>query len=500
MTAHGHFYADIALRGYWEDYVPLQRLAGLSNPATEDFVAIDTIQMNIGLPTSTLVSEEVSPTGWTYADLAAAYAGYPISYLYYGYLTGYQTYDDLAQRLSSSDSFKTIDTSNMFVRSFLSFQSSPKRMKKLDDLNGFYPANTGGVVYTDALPQPYDSKIEFVNGTVIVPPKKRNLKTAVMGIYLDFAVKGIRTYPLTLKSLEISSVVNKTGEFTPVGGKYGTNLYPFVSNTFGYDFNASNPVRLNKRGFPIFYRSGDSGISPVGIKIDGTERGCFAYFGKTNEAMEVDSMQVWVKRDTPFPEVEQNVFEINYTDSFYGIKDRKRLWFGLKALPFDPTRGVLKAYDENNSPVGDIGFIHNGNYVRNPILNIKEWASIGITFNSQERRELTSALMVKLHPGLVFENVSAFRPVELVGVPINYRLWSEVDDQNWTYWLASTWAGVLAPTLGDAKSNNVAKLVYDSYVGERVYQFSSSVGVTVGRGSSRIHSETSWSSQVLIPS
>ena len=497
------FYADVGIRGVWTDYVPLQKLAGVAydqygNPGS----ALDVVQFNTGYPVSREhLSESVG--SWTYSELEEYYSGMPLYYLYYEYLGGFITYGNLASKTSGYDALSIITTEESFVRSYVSFQDNISAITDFYDFDKAYPMSTNSVVHVDSIPEPFDSLIEVVDGTAILPPHSRRIEDVVMAVYVEFVVPGTSTYPVALRSLELASFAMKRDGFTEVGGKYGKGVYPFVNNGLFYDFNAVNAFKINKRGFPLLYQGKESGFTPLSNSVGTVNRGMLIDMSQDDgSSFEMDSMQLWVKRSEPFPNNKVKVFDISYATTRHGLVGNKKYTFTIEQVPNDTSRAVVKVYNENGVQVedsGELSFYQNGNLVRYITLGEEEWTAIGIGFNTSENRAVSSRVLMNLYSGLTYNNISAFRALEPLGMSVSYRPWLDVDDEAWSFWDDLTWSEVLSAAAAKISTTRAAQNIYDVYVGKRTIAINSAADVRLEQDAIRHYADNSWLSQVLIP-
>lgn len=496
-TEFGRFYADIGVRGYWSDYVPLQRLAGTAydeygNPGS----ALDLIQFNMGYPVSN-ATIPMNAESWSYTELMGE--GYTYSAL--GLL--FDDYGSLSFAGAENSSLQQRDTSNNFVKAFISFQGSNDKILDFHELGTHYPATTADLVYANLLDEKQNSKIEVVDGTSIIPPRNKRVEDMVMATYLEIIVPGIKTYPVALRSLEIASFAMRRDGFTPIGSKYQKTLYPFVTNGFFYDFNSIAPFKINKRGLPLFYQGEESGFTPLGTPSPGTDQGMFIDFSVAGGSQfEIDSVQLWVKRNDDFQEERQKVFEIVVADSLNATSGKKVLSFYLERYFGDPDRAIIRVYNELGNEVthtGETLFSHNGSEVNAIILSKKEWSALGIRMNTEDRRKNNGKLYLNIMSGLTYNNISVFQPTESKEQLVQYQKWLNTNDEHWDHWVTGTWSNVLSTVAEKIPSTSIAKIIYEAYIGQQSLSVDSASDFRLTQDTIRHYADNSWLSQTLIP-
>lgn len=496
-TEFGRFYADIGVRGYWSDYVPLQRLAGTAydeygNPGS----ALDLIQFNMGYPVSN-ATIPMNAESWSYTELMGE--GYTYSAL--GLL--FDDYGSLSFTGAENSSLQQRDTSNSFVKAFISFQGSNDKILDFHELGTHYPATTADLVYANLLDEKQNSKIEVVDGTSIIPPRNKRVEDMVMATYLEIIVPGIKTYPVALRSLEIASFAMRRDGFTPIGSKYQKTLYPFVTNGFFYDFNSIAPFKINKRGLPLFYQGEESGFTPLGTPSPGTDQGMFIDFSVAGGSQfEIDSVQLWVKRNDDFQEERQKVFEIVAADSLNATSGKKVLSFYLERYFGDPDRAIIRVYNELGNEVthtGETLFSHNGSEVNAIILSKKEWSALGIRMNTEDRRKINGKLYLNIMSGLTYNNISVFQPTEGKEQLVQYQKWLNTNDEHWDHWVTGTWSNVLSTVAEKIPSTSIAKVIYEAYIGQQSLSVDSASDFRLTQDTIRHYADNSWLSQTLIP-
>ena len=205
---------DIAIDGFWQDYVPLSYLQKKIDDGT---YAIDFMQFNIA----------------HFSNI---------------------DFDTVTKSISSANNFKA----------YISFQYSDSYVYQdfstKEDIPTNYVIKPNGSDWND-------TKYEVVDNTIIYPPQNVNLEQLSLVIRLDFVVDGIFTNPMAIKSLQIASVgLNKNSD-NLVGTRLGA-YFKVYNNSAG-----DNPFRIYKESSPYLYMSDKSGIQLVGDVSTSMERG-----------------------------------------------------------------------------------------------------------------------------------------------------------------------------------------------------------------------------------
>lgn len=492
---YGFFYEDIGIRGLWEDYVPVSLLAGtVYDEYGKQRLGIDTIQFNMGhvRPKDRIVGEPA----WTYAELKALYGTENYSYLKEGSGTGYETYQELSTKADTSLN-ASFDTSAMFIKAYVAWQKTNRPIKSfshLSSLNSIVPPSAGDVIYVQTMDNYIDVPIEVVDGQTIVVPKNRRPDQMALGIYVEFVVPGIRTYPVALKSLEIATFASDRNQFTPTGTKYGKDIYPFNYNGIYYDKMANNPFRLDKRGYPYLYLGRETGFIPDGVRQDGWDRGFQVTIpeGK-DQTYSIDSLQLWIRRERSFNPVAEKVFELAFSN--------KKIKFYLEPYETDTDRTILRIYDQDDMPYSEVSCFQNGVLVNNPIISKNEWTALQFSFASGGLSMGGTTGRISLYPGLVYQNISYFAPKQSLGATrVIYRKWSEVDDYDWQTWTTSTWSEVLLLGSVVDKKQELSQIIYSTYTGQRAIEISGNEPLELQQGTIEMETDTRWVSNILIPS
>jgi len=440
------FFLDISISATWEEYFPLSFFAGYVKDAFgKTYYDVDMLQINLGYPSATeIVSEVVENTGWTYLELQNSYNSplfKPYEILNNQILTGYQDYSDL-QNNNIVDYF--IDTTKSSLKSYVTFQLLAEGANQpLSDFTNtqriidccFIDADA---VNTNVNPyKSYKTKFEFVDKTVVFPPKKINFKDVAIVVHLDIKQEGILSNPVRIRDFEIASRALGQYNFNPIGTENGTTLYPYVKTGIYYNNKQKNPVRISKQRLPYLGLTEDSGIKVLGRQTyDSEYTVAMPVNQKQQSSFSVAAMQIWTKFDNEqFPISNYPIFEIQSLD--------KTVEFVIY-VDQSTQRGQIVPRNKRTRIIDNSVILYkNGVRVNSLFIEKGEWNSIGIEF--PEPLSFNSYIgYINIFRGLTFNNISYY-PVEGMGQTdaILPRTWLDVlvkendpviEYFDWQYW------------------------------------------------------------------
>lgn len=500
----GIFYEDIGIKGYWQDYVSAAQLAGVvTDYRGKQKLSLNNLQFNIGhVRPNTLADTETGT--WTYDQMKDYYSDLALGLLYSGFYTGYKTYDDLSSRtitVDDPDISLPLDTSGMFIRSFISFQKNSKLVKQRGELGETVPPGTGNVVYVQAYNNYLDREFEVVDGTSIIPPLTIHPDNLVIAMYLEFSIPGIFTYPVAVKSMELSSFTMNQNDFTAIKTRGGKSIYPVINNGMYYDYGSVHPFRIDKRGYPYLYMGRETGFLSEADRFNSDwHKGFLVEIPEgASQDYRLDSIQFWARRNKLFPEEEQRILTFSYS--------AEEIYVTMQSYQTDMRRGILRAYNSDGTPNQEITFYQNGNLVNNPVLDQDQWAAVSISMPAGGLNLQTSIGYIKAHQGVVFNNISYFAVRTSLGASdIVYNQWSDIAAETWAYWESdpaaepNTWANVLVLGKVATKSKELAQIIYRTYIGTQFISFDNQTPIKFKQGEIDNKNNISWSSTTIIPS
>lgn len=513
IEKYGTFFADIAVSGYWEDYMPLSYFA----KAITDFdgntnYELDSIQFNQDFPEPPESTTSQSISNWTYEDLRLRFSNPKIllySDLDNAFYTKWNSYADMANNTVKTSFYETEDS---ILRTYVSFQrlqnGSPKN---LIEFSSFGKPLTSGILDPESQTLDWEtSAYELTTGTVIYPPTNTYNNASVdfndlaIVYHLDFKSEGILHQPIKFKELQLASHVLERTDFTPVGSRFGIPVYYYSKSGIYYDLKAKNPISTYKRSTPHLYLNRQSGWKLKGEFDSLTDRGLAMPVNlAAAPKIEVSSAQMWLRySENEFPDDPIMVFSIEYNEGTYVFYIQ-----GDSSLQRAKIFGVDL---ETQQPVTGIKYYLNGQPVATPYLSNHEWVVLGLEF--------PDLLDFSSNPGkfnlngpLTYNNVSynIATNIEKSEVLVT-RSWSDVKTSNTWENLQTTldtvndeptpytWNTVKIISQSREFSINPT-LIYQKYTGSnRIVVDDESNGILVKPEKASVYNEVSWSDTVKI--
>jgi len=314
-----------------------------------------------------------------------------------------------------------------------------------------------------------DTKYKINDGTVIYPPKDiSGFTNYYITVHIEISSKGVRTENVNIKNMGFASLSFDEGQFysinTPSTGKF----YPIVKNEDQYVYKRKIPLVIDTDSSPYLYLAGDSGIEVLPDIDENLLKGIAV---PINDSLKSDQEIVGLQ------------MFLMYNESQLFTETRKLGRISSPDISYDlvisPENDGKRAFlTIINSITGTeftaAKFFLNGKLVSKIVIEPLSWNYIAISFEKEPRSEhypiyLDSVLgEIEIYSGVKVDNVASFTELN----PIRQDLivsdrWNLTDDQNWSYWSASTtWTQVL-----DEQSLEVTLLsldgkeVFDTYVG-----------------------------------
>ncbi len=458
---------DIDTVGYWEDYQPLTYYAQFVDDAEGDRVYdLDFLQFNINYPAPSKFFEiETDPTEWSYAELYNKF-NYPKKRTYDSLdnflFTGYRDYEDLQYNVTRTYKY---DTSESLVRSFVSFQYTKAGATQS---NSFFthiePAAKEGTV------EPgnnwISSKYEVIDNMIIYPPSNVDFNELSLVTHLEFKVKNILRNKVKLKKLEYCSQAFNNNS-NPIGTSPYVKMYPYKKSGIYYNYKGKNPYSIYKNTSPYLYMTRTSGIQVRGKQDPLINRGLLIPINEnqTTNFDKIMAMQLAVRFDEDyFPYAPQQIFEIEAKNSY--------IRFYIVANDQTGQRGKIYGVNALTGRIENgIAFYLNGKVVKDPVLTIKQWAFLGISFSNL--LDISGVFgSIKLNGPLLFNNISYYQSTNLQEVQkVSKRPWFQVKRSgpltlDWEYWVPDffLWNGVLVQSSISYYGVDPED-VYKSYVG-----------------------------------
>jgi hypothetical protein len=489
---------DIDVSSYWEDYIPLSYFSQAVTDAKGDtFYDLDFVQFNINYPAPSAFIEEEQIGSWTYEELQSEYTS-PVKRTYSSLdnqlFTGYLDYSDLKNK--SSKNYK-YSTDSEILRSYVTFQyvatgaNAPSEYFTKIEL----PPKEG--IVEPGLDW-MNTKYEVVNNMLIYPPVSADHSTLALVTHLEFNVHGILKNKVNIKSLEYASQSFNDVAPNPIGTRFGTKIYPYKKNGIYYDYKGKNPFTIYKGSSPYLYLTRYSGIELKG-KYDPLEnRGLSLPINENkSENYKILALQAAVKFDQDFfPYSPTEIFEIKAKNThikFYMVANHPT---GKRAKIY--AINVMTGQLENG-----IGFYWNGNIVKEPVLTVKEWGFLGISFPVLlDFKNYVGSF--NINGPLMFNTISHYQSTNLQEVQtISTRPWFSVKtippvELDWEYWLVSNyvWNGVLIRSSTSYYGVD-PETIYKSYTGTNKIIVDSGKDLMVTGYKYSVYGGVTWNQTVI---
>jgi hypothetical protein len=458
---------DIDTVGYWEDYQPLTYYAQFVDDAEGDRVYdLDFLQFNINYPAPSKFFEiETDPTEWSYAELYNKF-NYPKKRTYDSLdnflFTGYRDYEDLQYNVTRTYKY---DTSESLVRSFVSFQYTQAGATQSSSFfTHIEPAAKEGTVEPGS--NWISSKYEVIDNMIIYPPSNVDFNELSLVTHLEFKVKNILRNKVKLKKLEYCSQAFNNNS-NPIGTSPYVKMYPYKKSGIYYNYKGKNPYSIYKNTSPYLYMTRTSGIQVRGKQDPLINRGLLIPINEnqTSDFDKIMAMQLAVRFDEDyFPYAPQQIFEIEAKNSY--------IRFYIVANDQTGQRGKIYGVNALTGRIENgIAFYLNGKIVKDPVLTIKQWAFLGISFSNL--LDISGVFgSIKLNGPLLFNNISYYQSTNLQEVQkVSKRPWFQVKRSgpltlDWEYWVPEffLWNGVLVQSSISYYGVDPED-VYKSYVG-----------------------------------
>jgi len=492
------FYLDVDVKGSWKDYVPLSYFGQyITDEYGDSRFGLDYIQFNVNYPAPAKFKETevIDIDGWTYSELNQEYS-YPQqrtyesldNYLY----TGYINYQDLAERSLKTYSY---DTTGATLKTYITFEYLETGANAS---NGFFvniedvPKN--GVITPGS--NWINTKYEVVDNVLIYPPKNVDFNDLAIVMHLEFEVDGIKHKPIKIKSLQLASQAFNYNTVNNIGTRFGTNVYPYVNTGYYYNYKAKNPITIYKGSSPYLYLTRYSGLEIRGNHDPLINRGVAIPVNANKTAdYEVMAMQSLIRFNSDFfPYAPTQIMQIN--------SKGKIIKFYMVANHPDGKRAKIYAIDGNTGALyNGISFYINGNVVKEPVLNVNEWAMLGIGFPSVLNFK-SYAGSIMINGPIIFDDLSYYQTTSLQEIQaVSKRPWARVKFAidglfDWEYWNDYyVWQGVLVQSSISYYGVSPADL-YKAYTGTNKIIIDDSRPLRFGDYEYAVFKDVEWQSQV----
>ena len=103
-----------------------------------------------------------------------------------------------------------------------------------------------------------NTKYEVVDDMIIYPPSGVDFNSLAMFVEVSTSIDGVSDKLVAIDTLQLSSISLNNSHGTPIGTKFGTDVYPYSKNGFYYDFKTRNPFSIYKGSTPYLYLNKNS--------------------------------------------------------------------------------------------------------------------------------------------------------------------------------------------------------------------------------------------------
>jgi hypothetical protein len=455
--AYQKYFLDIGVAGYWQDYLPLSYFGQfVKNAQGEEFYDLDFLQFNIGYPTT---SELVEDSG--------------SAQMYY-------------------------DTTGAQIKSFVTFQYLVDGANIPTDFINQETPNEYRIIDVSEYENWETTRFEVLNNSLIYPIKTVDFNELAIVYSLEFNSRGILSKPILLNRLQLASQALNDNSSNPIGTRFGVDLVPYKKNGIYYSYKSKNPFSIYKESTPYLYLTKNSGVEVRGELNILENRGLSLPINKElSTSYRVSAMQLWTRYDQDtFPSAPTELFEINHKGG--SIK------FYLQANSSLGDRGKIFALNQNGIEYNGLSFYLNGNLVREPVLSIKEWSTIGISFLTPLTFDSYLGSINITGPA-IFNNIAYYQASSLQEVESRtIRPWFKVLTDgvtvfDWQFWFNNfTWDGMLV--IGSSQFYGINPSdIYKTYIGTNKIIVDDGEGLIYQPEKLKVYTEIEWSTTVSTP-
>lgn len=457
---------SIGTSSYWEDYLPLTYFAKyVEDVKGNSRYDLDFIQFNIDYPAPAFFKKvDSAAQQWTYSELYSEYS-VPTKKTYEllsnHLFTGYDNYQDLSEKSSSSYIY---DTENSLVKTYIMFAYT-------SSIGGF---SNSRYFSTESLPKngvvaPGDNwlttRYEVVNNSIIYPPQNVDVSKLAMITQIEMSNSSSNTNQISIRSLQYASQSLENISPTRIGTRFGAEVVPYRQEGFYTDYSGNNPFSIYKGSTPYLYNTRYSGIQVRGDLSPVVNRGLSLPINpsKTNN-YEIIAMQLLVRYDEDF-------FPISPTKVFEIQGRTQEISVFLVATSPNGKRAKLYAVNSKTGRLdANVAFYLNGRITKDATINIKEWATLGMSFSSILDVSSTAGA-IRVNGPLLVNNISYYQSTSLQEQQeTEDRIWQDVlqgegtTEFVWDFWDSFIWNDVLVLTSTSLFGVNPAE-IYKAYTG-----------------------------------
>jgi hypothetical protein len=310
-----------------------------------------------------------------------------------------------------------------------------------------------------------NTKYEVVDDMIIYPPTGVDFSSMEMFVEVVARIDGVSDKPVAIDKIQFASVSLNDSYGTPIGTKFGTDVFPFTKNGVYYDFKSKNPFSIYKGSTPYLYLSKNSGIRIRGDFSTHGSRGIeIPVNPEKSSNYRMIALQFFAKFDDDFfPYSPTEILEIQSASTHLKVF--------MEASHPEGRRAKIYAVNAKTGQVENgIGFYINGKMVKDAILTIKQWASIGIGLANFIDFSVQGG-SVRITGPLTMTNISYYNAVNLQQIQnTSARPWLKVKQDglttlDWQYWEGQfKWFEVLVLSSSDFYGVDPSG-IYKTYAG-----------------------------------
>jgi hypothetical protein len=436
---------DIAIEGYWEDYQSLTYFSQyVTDIQNKKYYDLDLIQFNIDYP-------------------------------------ALENFED-----------GKYDTSQNMVKSYVSFQYLKNNPSAKNSYFTVMPAAQNNVVSPGS--EWVTTKYEVVDGTVIYPPKGVRLTDISIVTHLEWVVPGIISNPLVVKKMQYASQAFNERSSNPIGTRFGSPVFPYIKYGSYFDYKSRNPYRIYKGSTPYLYLTKKSGLEKAGDYDSLVNRGFSIPVNKDlAENYKVIALQAFLRYGKErFPLDPEQIFEIESKDTY--IK------FYLVANDISGKRARIYAINAKTGTFENgIAFYWNGNLVREPVITLNDWGTIGVSF--PKVLDFDSYVGgLRFTGSVLVNNISQYKATGLQEIQRStLRSWflAAVDNTVWNLYSQSfTWNSVLIVSQSNILGVDPSD-IYKTYTGTNKIIIDDNVPLKVNNYEYNLYQGITWQTRIL---
>jgi hypothetical protein len=390
------------------------------------------------------------------------------------------------------------DTTGAQIKSYVTFQYLVDGANIPTDFANQETPNEYNIVDVSEYEDWETTRFEVLNNSLIYPIKSVDFNDLAIVYSLEFNSRGILTKPILLNRLQLASQALNDNSSNTIGTRFGVDLIPYKKNGIYFSYKSKNPFSIYKESTPYLYLTKNSGIEVRG-ELDVLEnRGLSLPINKElSTSYGVSAMQLWTRYDQDtFPSTPTELFEINHKSG--SIK------FYIQANSSIGNRGKIFALNENGIEYNGLSFYLNGNLVREPVLSIKEWSTIGISFLTPLNFDSYLGSINITGPA-IFNNIAYYQASSLQEVESRtFRPWFKVLTDgltvfDWQFWFNNfTWDGMLV--IGSSQFYGINPIdIYKTYIGTNKIIVDDGEGLVYQPEKLKVYTEIEWSTTVSTP-